>query len=135
MIVSASGGKLSFNQAKNTWDKTIYPYGKKHGILTGYVKAQEGSSKRTASGNIVLQRDWHIVIDEFLAAIKKQTMDVLQDADLVHAMMPWLVCNLDEECLHALGKNAKVVGSKGKKNTITKTQAAGSPCQHIASLH
>lgn len=42
-------------------------------------------------------------------------MEVLQDEDLVIAMMPYLIWNLDEECLHAMGKNEKVAGSKGKK--------------------
>ena len=115
MIVKASGGELTRKQAQNTWDKTIHPYGKRNGILTGYVKSQDGSSKRTASGDIQLQHDWHLVVDALLAEVEKKAQEVLQDSDLVHAMMPSLVCNLDEECVHALGKNTRIVGAKGKK--------------------
>ena len=79
------------------------------------MKSQEGSSKRTASGDIQLQHDWHLVVDSLLAEVEVKAQKVLQDSDLVHAMMPSLVCNLDEECVHALGKNARVVGATGKK--------------------
>lgn len=113
--MTASGGSLTREQAMHTWDRTIMPYGKKMGLLTGYVKAQEGSSKRTASGKMKLQHDWHVVIDNLLATINKKAIEVLKDEKLAHNMMPWLICNLDEECLHALGKNSKVVGSKTKK--------------------
>ena len=56
MVQTASGGKLSRAQAINTWDKTILPLGKRLGLLTGYVKPQEDTSKRTAAGNIALQK-------------------------------------------------------------------------------
>ena len=115
MVVTASGGTLSRDQAKRTWDKTILPFGQHIGLLTGYVKAQEGTSKRTAAGKIELQRDWHLVLNELMAKIKTKAMSVLQDENLVHEMLPWLLANLDEECLHALGKNDKVVGSRTKK--------------------
>ena len=70
MVVTASGGTLTREQAFRTWDKTIYPYGKKEGLLTGYVLPQAGSSKRTAAGSIKLQRDWHIVINNLIDRIR-----------------------------------------------------------------
>jgi len=115
MVVTASGGKLTRDQALRTWDWTVFPLGQKLGLLTGYVKPQDGTSKRTAAGNRDLQRDWHIVCTELLSKIKTHAQKILKDERLVHEMLPWLLCNLDEECLHALGKNRKVVGSKTKK--------------------
>lgn len=115
LIVKASGGKLTRKQAARTWDKTIHPFGKKIGLLTGYVKPQEGTSKRTAAGDLDLQQKWHDLCDELFRKIKKKAKELLRDDDLVEEMMPWLIVNLDEECLHALGKNHMIVGSKSKK--------------------
>ena len=70
MVVTASGGVLSRTQSARTWDKTIHNLGQKLGLLTGYVKPQSGTSKRTAAGSIKLQRDWHIVIDQLIEKIK-----------------------------------------------------------------
>ena len=115
MVVTASGGKLTRKQAANAWDQTIHPLGKELGLLTGYVKPQEGSSKRTAAGAVELQREWHLVCDEMFKKVKQAALEVLQDANLVKKMMPSLIANLDEECVHALGKNFRIVGSTGKK--------------------
>ena len=115
MVQTASGGKLSRAQAINTWDKTILPLGKRLGLLTGYVKPQEDTSKRTAAGNIALQKKWYNTVSELLAKIRTRAMDVLKDERLVNLMMPYLLVNLDEECLHAMGKNSRVCGSKEKK--------------------
>ena len=115
MVETAGGGKFSKEQCERTWDKTIFPYGKKVGLLTGYVKPQEGTSKRTAAGNRKLQQAWHETVDELLVKVKTRAKEVLEDDDLVHKMMPRLVFNLDEECLHALGKNTKIAGSKERK--------------------
>lgn len=115
MVLTASGHQLTRQQARATWDKTILPYGRKLGLLTGYVKPQAGTSKRTAAGNEALQRDWHHLCTQMFEKIKARAQEVLQDDKLVHEMLPWLLVNLDEECLHALGKNRKIVGSKGKK--------------------
>ena len=60
-------------------------------------------------------KKWHETVDQLFARIKTRAKEVLGDDDLVEKMMPHLVCNLDEECLHALGKNAKVIGAKSKK--------------------
>ena len=115
IVVTASGGKLTREQAARTWDKTIHPLGKKLGLLTGYVKPQEGTSKRTAAGNAQLQADWHEVCTQLLLKVKTRAQEALQDEGLVHKMLPWLIANLDEECLHALGKNRRIVGSCAKK--------------------
>ena len=117
MIITASGNTLSRDQALRTWDKTIHPLGKNEwGLLTGYVKPQDGSSKRTAAGAVDLQRDWHVCVDELLATIRRRAMEVLGgDKALVDKFMVWLIANMDEECLHALGKNKPTVGSKTKK--------------------
>lgn len=42
-------------------------------------------------------------------------MEVLQDEDLVDKILPYLINNLDEECLHAIAKNEKVQGSARQK--------------------
>ena len=98
------------------WDQTILPFGRKRDLLTGYVKTQAGSSKRSGAGKEKLQREWHACVDDLLAKIRRHAMDVLGgDEKLVDQIMPWLVVNLDEECLQAMGKNAKVVGSKSRK--------------------
>ena len=62
IMVTASGDKLTRAQAARTWDKTIHPLGEKQtrfpgGLLTGYVKPQEGTRKRTAAGNARFQAD------------------------------------------------------------------------------
>ena len=97
MVLTASGNQLNMQQARSTWDKTILPYGRQLGLLTGYVKPQEGTSKRTAAGNADLQRDWHRVCSEMFAKIKSKAESILKDAELVHKMLPWLLVNLDEE--------------------------------------
>ena len=116
MVQTAGGGRLTRTQAKNMWDQTILPFGRKRGLLTGYVKPQEGSSKRTTAGQEKLQRQWHACVDDMLSKIRQHAMGVLGgDEALVDKIMPWLVVNLDEECLQARGKNSKIVGSKDKK--------------------
>ena len=102
-------------QAAHIWDRTIMPLGRKWGLLTGYVKAQEGTSKRTAAGAEKLQRDWHAKVTDLYAEIRAVAKEILVDDKLVEYMMPHLIFNLDEECLHALGKNVKIAGSKLKK--------------------
>ena len=115
MVKTAGGGKLTHTQASNLWDQTILPLGKRKGLLTGYVKAQEGTSKRTAAGKIHLQRAWHELVDDLFDKVRQHAKKILVHDALVDKMMPYLICNMDEECLHALGKNEKVCGSKEKK--------------------
>ena len=91
------------------------PLGKKLNILTGYVKTQSGTSKRTASGNADLQRKYHATITKLFDNIRIVAMQVLGDKDLVRLMLPWLVVNLDEECLHAAAAHGKIVGAKSLK--------------------
>ena len=115
MVITASGHTLTRQQARHTWDRTILPYGRKLGLITGYVKPQAGTSKRTAAGNIELQRKWHHLCSEMFGKIETTAKEILKDDELVHQMLPWLLVNLDEECLHALGKTRKIVGSKSKR--------------------
>ena len=117
MCVSASGGMLSREQASRTWDKTIFPLGHKLGLLTkGYVQPQSGTSKRTAAGAVKLQRDWHVVTETLISKLRATAMEVLGgDERLVNLILPYLVWNLDEECLQSTGKNSKVAGSKSKR--------------------
>lgn len=129
MVITASGGQLSRGQASRTWDKTIYPYGKSIGLLTGYVMPQEGTSKRTAAGKANLQRDWHVVCDEMFSQIHERAMEVLGgDEELVRKMLACLNANLDEECVHSMGKNSKVAGSKGKKKHDNQNASSRSDC-------
>ena len=115
LVETAGAGRITRTQATYMWDQTILPLGKKLGLLTGYVKTQAGSSKRTAAGSVELQKKWHETVDKLFDEIKTRANEVLGDDDLVESMMPHLVCNLDEECLNALGKNVKVIGAKHKK--------------------
>lgn len=115
LIIVASGFQITRPQAERTWDKTIHPYGKAAGLLVGYVKPQEGTSKRGAAGALDKQKEWHLLCDEMFRQVKERAFEVLQDKALVEALLPYLQVNLDEECVHALGKNKRVVGSKGKK--------------------
>ena len=115
MVITASGGTLTAKQAQMTWDQTIFPLGRKLGLPTGYVTTQEGTSKRTAAGSPKLQAKWYAVVTELFDKVRKRAFEVLQDPKLVDLLMPWLVVNLDEESLNAMGKNYKVVGSKNKK--------------------
>ena len=136
LVISASGGKLSRAQAERTWDKTIHPFGKRCGLLTGYVKSQEGTSKRTAAGSAELQRDWHLVCDEMFRRVKERAAKVLQDPELVQNMLPSLNANLDEECVHAMGKNAPIVGSadKSKHDNQNSTSSQVPCCQPVFVL-
>ena len=115
MVITASGNQLTRAQAERTWDKTIHPYGKKLGLLTGYVLPQAGTSKRTAAGNKKLQYEWHCLVTQLFKKIKKRAEEVLKDSGLVHKMMPVLIFNADEENLQAMGKNGKLAGSADKK--------------------
>ena len=127
MIITASGNTLSRDQALRTWDKTIHPLGKNEwGLLTGYVKPQDGSSKRTAAGAVDLQRDWHVCVDELLATIRRRAMEVLGgDKALVDKFMVWLICT-------PLVKTSQPLEAKPKKSTITRTSRTG--CQQIIFL-
>ena len=120
LVRVASGNKLSKKQSANCWDRTIFPLGRKLGLLCGYVKAQQGTSKRTASGNAGLQRRYHATISKLIDNIKAVAMQVLNgDEELVRLMLPWLIVNLDEECLMASATNGKVAGAKSKKKHDT----------------
>ena len=56
------------------------------------------------------------VIDTLIAKLKANAMEVLGgDERLVNLILPYLIWNLDEECLQATGKNTKVAGSKSKR--------------------
>ena len=115
MIQKACSFKISQSQAAHTWDRTIHPYGKSIGLLTAYVKPQAGTSKRTAAGDPALQKKWYDTVTNGLAEVKRVALEVLKDTKLVRLMMPFLVANLDEESLQAMGKNYKVVGSQANK--------------------
>ena len=115
MVKAASGHKLTREQASRTWDRTVLPLGRDLGLLTGYVKPQDDTSKRTAAGAVEHQKKWHAQCDSLIAKVRHIAMMVLQDEELVHELLSWLIFNLDEECLHALGKNSSIVGSKDKK--------------------
>ena len=115
MVRTAGGGKLTLKQAENLWDNTIFPLGKKRGLLTGYVKAQDGTSKRTAAGKVELQRQWYDCVTKLIKDVRDRAFEVLGDETLVDKMLVWLIVNLDEECLNAMGKNYRVVGSKRNK--------------------
>ena len=114
VVRSASGWTLTKAQATHTWDDSIHKFGKKAVLLCGYVKPQQGTSKRTAAGSVKLQKRWHITID----ALFKRVLDhntILVGLDKAKKLMSHLVFNLDEECLMATGKNIKIVGSRDKK--------------------
>lgn len=115
MIQTASVKDITYDQAARCWDRTVHQYGRDAGLLTGYVKPQAGSSKRTAAGSVDLQTDYYGLVTKTIRKIRQRAMEVLQDKTLVDLIIEWLVANLDEECLHALGKNTAVVGSKDKK--------------------
>ena len=126
MVKDAGGGELTSRQAENLWDNTVFRLGQQKGLLCGYVKPQDGTSKRTAAGKKALQQSWYDVVTKVFEEVRRVAMEVLQDEVLVEKLMPWLVANLDEECLQALGKNYKVAGSKGKKKH--NNQNASSRC-------
>ena len=132
MVQQAAGGNTTLKQATNSWDKTIHKFGRDNGLLTGYVDTQSDTSKRTQAGNFDLQRKWHLTVTEVIALVRARAKEVLQDDALVEKVMPWLIWNLDEECLHAIGKNEKVVGAKGKKKH--NNQNSASRCQRIKFL-
>ena len=129
MVQQAAGGKITLKQATNSWDKTIHKFGRDAGLLTGYVAAQAGTSKRTQAGNEDLQRKWHFTVTEVIERVRTRAKQILKDDALVEKVMPWLIWNLDEECLHAIGKNEKVVGAKPKKKHNNQNNA--SRCQRI----
>ena len=107
---------MSKKTAERVWDRTVKPYGVYHGLLTKkYVAPQAGSSKRTQAGNYELQKVWYDTCDEVKRRVHDRAMEVLQDPELVWKILPYLFNNLDEECLHAIAKNEKVVGSARTK--------------------
>ena len=107
---------MSAATAANVWDRTVKPYGVKHGLLTQkYVVTQSGSSKRTQAGNRELCSEWYDTVGDVQKSVRDRAMEVLQDEDLVHKLLPFLFNNMDEECLHAIAKNEKVVGSARNK--------------------
>ena len=112
LVREAKGNEITERQASNLWDNTVHRLGKEKGLLTGYVKPQEGTSKRTAAAKRNLQLDWSLTVLKLFDEVRRVALEVLKDAVLVEKLMPYLIYNLDEECLQALGKNRRVVGSK-----------------------
>ena len=116
MVKQASGHTMSKKTAERVWDRTVKPYGVYHGLLKkSYMAAQTGSSKRTQADNYELQKVWYETVSEVKKKVCDRAMEVLQDEDLVRKILPFLFNNLDEECLHAIAKNEKVVGSARMK--------------------
>ena len=115
MIQRAAGNKLTLAQCAHTWDRTVFPYGQKLGLLTGYVKPQGGTSKRTAAGAPELQKRYYDAVTDSLNEVRQVAKKELKDDVLVEKMMPVLVFNLDEEALLAMGKNYAVAGSKDRR--------------------
>ncbi len=114
VVRAASGWSLTKLQATYTWDDTIHQFGKDLGLLCGYVKPQQGTSKRTAAGSVKSQRRWHILIETLF----KRVMDhntTLVGVDKARKLMAHLIFNLDEECVMVTGKNIRIVGSCDKK--------------------
>ena len=115
-VQEASGHTMSYATEANVWDKTVKPYGVAHGLLTkNYVAPQAGSSKRTQAGNRELCREWYDTVTDVKKQVEERAMAVLQDEDLVRKILPFLFNNMDEECLHSIGQNEKVVGSARNK--------------------
>ena len=54
-------------------------------------------------------------MDDVFRRVYERAMEVLKDKELVLKLMPFLINNLDEECLHAIGQNERIVGSKRNK--------------------
>ena len=131
MVQTASGNKLTEKQAAHTWDRTIFPLGKRLGLLTGYVIGQEGTSKRTAAGNGSLQRRWYVTVTKLFDNIRCVALEVLHEERLVRLMMPWLVVNLDEECLQASASRGRIVGAKSK----TKHDNQAGTSRHVARCY
>ena len=115
MVQKASGNKLTIAQCAHTWDRTILPYGQKLGLLTGYVKPQSGTSKRTAAGAPELQKRYYDAVTDSINEVRQVAKKVLKDDVLVEKMMPVLIFNLDEEALLAMGKNYAVAGSQDRR--------------------
>ena len=95
MVQAASGNHLNRAQAARTWDRTIHPLDKRLGLLTGYVKPQEGTSKRTAAGSVEHQKQWHDQCDQLFTKVKQRVHEVLNNDELVQTMLPYLIANLD----------------------------------------
>ena len=107
---------MTREQAERTWDKTIQPLGYNLGLLTkGYVRPQDGTSKRTAAGSEKLQREWHLISGQMIQQVRDEAMRILKDKDLVRKIMPFLIWNMDEENVNSMGKNVAVKGSAAKR--------------------
>ena len=61
---------------------------------------------------------------EVIELVRARAKEILKDDALVEKVMSWLIWNLDEECLHAIGKNEKVVGAEGKKKHNNQNNAS-----------
>ena len=126
---------MSYKTAANVWDRTVLPFGKRNGLLTGYVKAQAGTSKRTQAGNSDLQRQWYDTVTKVMDTVRSRAMEVLKDAELVRQILPYLINNLDEECLHSIAKNEKVAGSKRTKKHNNQNNSSRSVCTRCQHIH
>ena len=115
MVVNMTGGdphnKEYRLKATRVWHKTIWPRGRKMGLLTGTVRAQAGTEGRTAAAAESLQRHWHETVDDAFERLKQLN----QHIDNFDELMPHFIFNLDEECVMASGYTNKVVGSTAKK--------------------
>ena len=83
-------------------------------MLTGLVTPQTSTSKRTAAGHETYQRRWHKLIDKAFADLLEYNIKLV-GLDLAKKLMVYLVFNLDEESVNAMGKIIKVIGSKARK--------------------
>ena len=135
LVRQASGNSLTREQSQRTWDKTIQPLGYKLGLLTkGYVRPQDGTSKRTAAGSEKLQRSWHLLSEEMITKVRDAAMEILQDEELVEKMMPFLIWNMDEENVNAMGKNVAVKGSATKRKHDNQNASSRQSLVHANTL-
>ena len=114
MIMTAGGGKLDAVQAERTWDRTIFPLGRSLGLLTGYVRPQEGTSKRTAADAVKHQTAWYNTVTDVIDRVKQRLHEELNDPVKERLMLPHCIINGDEEQLRTYGSHEPVVGSADK---------------------
>ena len=100
--------KLTGRQASNLFTR-IHRQGKEQGRLTGTVRAQKSTSKRTAAINVQALTDWHKLIDGVEALLRVHNGDGY--AELAEHFW-W---NLDEMCMLASDGNDRIIGDAGKR--------------------
>ena len=112
-LVQELNPKLTRKQSVNVFSRIRK---KNKNVLTGDVKAQQSTSKRSEV-TVTAQNFWHETVESVRMELRKRNTGVDDDGKTFADVENDFFTFLDETSLQASGKEIRIVGDKGKKKT------------------